>query len=57
MTDPRYENPRIQRQWELAQALIELKSYEWGHIDNVAADLSDEDTRTFLRVVRILNIK
>lgn len=57
MNDPRYDIPRVQRQWELSQALIELRSYEWRHIDAVAAGLSDADTATVLRVVRALNKK
>jgi len=52
---PKYDTPHIQRQFDLAQALIHFKSYKWGHVDQVARDLSDEDVAAFCRVVDKLN--
>lgn len=51
----RYENPVIQRQFDLTQALIAFRSYTWGHVDKVAHELSDEEVATFCRVVDRLN--
>lgn len=51
----RYENPAIQRQFDLTQALIAFRTYRWAHVDQVAHALSDSDVEAFCRVVDRLN--
>lgn len=53
--EKRYENPIINRQFWLSDALIRIKSYKWSNVDKVALSLSNEDVDAVCRVVTALN--
>jgi hypothetical protein len=55
MLEKRYDDPRINRQYWLADALVHLRTYPWFLVDKAADGLTDADVEAFGYVVRVLN--
>lgn len=53
--EQRYSDPTVNRQYWLADALIQVRSYSWGLVDKVASDCSDAEIAAFHKIITALN--